>query len=165
MKNKEFKKLLFKGAFSAMACDGEIAESEVLEMKEMLFNSPYFKGLDYSIELENAHSDIRTNGVEFIEDFFNNLTEFDLTEQQEVQLIEVLIKIVEADGKIMTSELHFMHNTKSALKQLSDVKLIAHFPRNFDLLVNLEKFEGHKLQHNLESIDFSALEYIKIASE
>ena len=157
MKNKEFKKILFKGAFSVMACDGEVAESEVAEMKEMLSNSPYFDGLNYDVELKEAFADIKNNGTKSIELFFEKLKSISLSKKQELQLIEVLVRMIEADGKVEDSELHFMHKVKSALKQLSDVNIIVHFPRHFDWFMNLERFEQQELHQNLSNIDFGAL--------
>ena len=69
MKNLDFKKVLFKGVFSVMACDGEVAESEVSEMKEMLANSPYFEGLDHDVEMKAAYLDLKVNGVKSIDNF------------------------------------------------------------------------------------------------
>ena len=157
MKNKEFKKVLFKGAFSVMACDGEVAESEVVEMKEMLSNSPYFDGLDHNAEMKTAFDDIKANGTKSIDNFFELLKSSELSERQEFQLVEVLVRMVMADGKIEDSELFFMHNIKSTLKQLTDEKLIINFPRHIDLLLDLGRFENHALHQNLGNIDFGAL--------
>lgn len=162
MKNKEFKKILFKGAFSVMACDGEVAETEVSEMKEMMSNAPYFDGLDHDAELKAAFEDIKVNGTKSIENFFQLLSSSQLSERQELQLVEVLIRMINADGKVEDSELHFMHKIRSNLTQLSDVNIIVHFPHHFDLLMNLERFENHKLHKSLGNIDFGALGDITI---
>jgi uncharacterized tellurite resistance protein B-like protein len=164
MKNKDFKKILIKGAFSVMACDGEIAESEVTEMKEMLSNSPYFDGMDYDLELKNAFNDIKANGVKSIEGFFNQLNIIELSERQEIQLLEVLVRIVEADGKIDDSELYFMHKIKSTLKQLSDEKIIINFPRHIDILMDLSRFESHSFETKLTNIDFGGLSDLSIGN-
>lgn len=164
MKNKDFKRVLFKGAFSVMACDGEVAESEVAEMKEMLSNSPYFDGLDHENEMKIAFEDIKANGTKSIENFFSLLKSSDLSERQEFQLIEVLARMVEADGKVEDSELFFMHKIKSSLKQLTDEKIIINFPHNIDLLLDLGRFESHELHHDLENIDFCALGDLSITS-
>ena len=107
MKNIEFRKILFKGAFSVMACDGEVAESEVAEMKEMLGNSPYFDGLDHETELKLAFAD---------------------------------------------------------LKKLSDEKLIVHFPRHIDILLDLGKYSVKPLQSNLEAIDLNAFDNLNLTN-
>jgi|1048.fasta_scaffold116054_2 uncharacterized tellurite resistance protein B-like protein len=157
MKNKDFKKVLFKGAFSVMACDGEIAEIEVAEMKEILSNSPYFDGLDYDAEMKAAFDDIKSNGTKSIENFFTLLKSSELSEKQEYQLVEVLARMVAADGKVEGSELFFMHNIKASLKQLTDEKIIISFPLHIDMLLDLGRFESHELRQDLENINFGAL--------
>lgn len=164
MKNKDFKKVLFKGAFSVMACDGDVAESEVVEMKEMLSNSPYFDGLDHETEIKIAFDDIKANGTKSIENFFNLLKSSDLSERQEFQLVEVLARMVEADGKVEDSELFFMHKIKSSLRQLTDEKIIRYFPRHIDLLLDLGRFESHELHHDLGNIDFGALGNLSVTN-
>jgi len=164
MKNKDFKKVLFKGAFSVMACDGEVAESEVAEMKEMLSNSPYFDGLDHDAEMKAAFDDIKSNGTKSIENFFTLLKSSELSERQEYQLVEVLARMVEADGKVEDSELFFMHNIKSSLRQLTDEKIIINFPRHIDLLLGLGRFESHELHQDLGSIDFGALGDLNVSA-
>lgn len=162
MKNKEFKKILFKGAFSVMACDGEVAEAEVSEMKEMMSNAPYFDGLEHDAELKTAFEDIKVNGTKSIESFFQLLKSSQLSEKQELQLVEVLIRMINADGKVEDSELHFMHKIRSSLTQLSDINIIVHFPHDFDMLMDLERFESHELHNDLGNIDFGALEDLAI---
>jgi uncharacterized tellurite resistance protein B-like protein len=157
MKNTEFKKILFKGVFSVMACDGEVSEAEVVELKEMLANSPYFDGLDHDAEMKAAFKDVVANGTQSVNNFFSLLKSIELSERQEFQLVEVLVKMVVADGKIDDNELFFMHNIKSSLKLLTDAKIIINFPRHIDLLMDLGRFESHSINHNLSEIDFGAL--------
>lgn len=164
MKNIDFRKILFKGAFSVMACDGEVAESEVAEMKEMLANSPYFDNLDHETELRLAFADLKQNGLKSIQMFFQTLEDTDLSERQELQLVEVLVRMAQADDKIDDNELVFMHNIKSRLKKLSDEKLIVHFPRHIDILLNLGKFSAKPLQSNLETIDLSAFDNLSLTN-
>lgn len=163
MKNKDFKQMLFKGAFSVMACDGEVHETEIAEMKEMLSNSPYFEGLDHVAELEAAFDDVKVNGSKSIERFLTTLENANLNERQEFQLIEVLCRIVMADSKVDDSELHFLHNVKTKLKKFTDVKIIINFPRHVDLLIDIGHFEGQSLREGLENINFEALDNLTIS--
>lgn len=164
MKNIEFRKILFKGAFSVMACDGEVAESEVAEMKELLSNSPYFDGLDYEVELKLAFSDIKENGLKSIQSFFQTLETSDFSERQELQILEVLIRMVQADNKVDENELVFMHNVKKRLKQLSDEKIIVHFPRHIDLLLDFGQFVSKPLKSNLEMIDLNSFNNLNVSN-
>ncbi len=164
MKSIEFRKILFKGAFSVMACDGEIAESEVAEMKEMLTNSPYFDSLDHETELKLAFTDLKQNGSKSIQMFFQTLESSDMSERQELQMVEVLVRMVQADNKVDDNELVFMHNVKNRLKKLSDEKLIVHFPRHIDILLDLGKFSAKPLQTNLETIDLNAFDNLNLTN-
>src|SRR5690606_23275999 len=97
MIQEEFKKMLFKGAFSMMACDGNIHTNEINEIKALAQNSPYFSDLDYEMEIIEARNELRIEGAKSIERFLAGIGQSDLTEKQELMLIEVLIKIIEAD--------------------------------------------------------------------
>jgi uncharacterized tellurite resistance protein B-like protein len=152
MKPIDFKKILFKGAFSVAACDGEIADSEIAELKEIMQNSLYFDGLDYESEIKSAFEDIKTNGSKAIQNFFNNLKNIDLSERQEFQLLEVLIKVVQADGHIAESELHFLHSVKINLKQVTDEKIVSKLPKHLNLLLNTSQFANYTLKDDLEHI-------------
>lgn len=164
MKNLDFRKILFKGAFSVMGCDGEIAESEVAEMKEMLYNSPYFEGLDHETELKNAFEDMKNNGVASIENFFALLKISELSEMQEFQLVEVLIRMVMADNRVDESELHFLHKIKTTLKKLTDDKIIIKFPQHINILLNLTDYQDDSFCKNISGIDFTALNNFNITS-
>ena len=47
MKNLDFKEFLFKSAFMAMASEGNIGETEILELKSLVSNEIYFLKYDY----------------------------------------------------------------------------------------------------------------------
>ena len=52
MDKNEFKKILFKVAFCAMACDGKIQKEEIEELKIMDKKTSYFAEIDLSDELK-----------------------------------------------------------------------------------------------------------------
>jgi uncharacterized tellurite resistance protein B-like protein len=158
MKPIDFKKILFKGAFSVAACDGEIDDTEVATLKEMMQHSLYFEGLDYETEIKSAFDDIQTNGSKAIQNFFANLKNADLSERQEFQLLEVLIKLVEADGHVAESELHFLHNIKINLKQVTDEKIVSKLPKHLNLLLNTSQFANHTLKDDLKNINISGFD-------
>ena len=47
MKNQHFKNFPFKSAAMAMACDGDIAETEIDEIKTIVANEIYFMGYEF----------------------------------------------------------------------------------------------------------------------
>ena len=70
--------------------------------------------------------------------------------------------MVQADNKVDDNELVFMHNIKNRLKKLSDEKIIVHFPRHLDILLDLGKFSAKPLQSNLETIDLNAFDNLNL---
>lgn len=163
MKNIAFKKVLFRAAFSVMACDGEIHESEVAELKDMAENSLYFDGLDHEIELNELVNEMRLKGSQAIKEFFTLIEQWGLSEKQEFQMIEVLVRIVEADDKVDNSELHFIHNIRRHLK-ISDESLIVSFPRHVGLLIGLEHHGEADIQPGLQGLDFGNVDNLFTSS-
>jgi len=143
MKNQEFKDFLFKSAIIAMACDGDIAESEIEEIKAIVANEIYFMGYDYEEPLKNNIQNIKTNGKTAINQYLQEIETNNLNEHQEILLIEVLLRIIEADNDVQTTELKFLQMAKAKLK-LDDQTLIVKFPRQIDLLLNFHNLDIHQ---------------------
>lgn len=158
MIQEEFKKMLFKGAFSMMACDGNIHTNEINEIKALAQNSPYFSDLDYEMEIIEARNELRIEGAKSIERFLAGIGQSDLTEKQELMLIEVLIKIIEADEQIESSELKFMQMIKENLK-VNEETLVAKFPTHIDYLLDMEHYGANiSFAENIESLNLEALD-------
>lgn len=139
MKNSEFKDFLFKSAVIAMACDGDIAEEEIEEIKTIVANEIYFMDYDFEEPLQNNIEAIKINGKKTVNQFLQEIANNDLNEHQELLLIEVLLKIITADSKIEESELQFLHLVKSKLKT-DEVTLITNFPNQINYLIDCNKY-------------------------
>lgn len=139
MKNQEFKKFLFKSAVMTMACDGNIAEEEISEIKNMVFNEIYFMGFDYEDQLKDGIDDIKVNGKVAINQYLQELNSIELNEHQEILLVEVILKIIEADNEIQTSEIKFLQLVKSKLKT-EEQTLIIKFPKQIDYLIDFNNY-------------------------
>lgn len=157
MKNKEFKKILLKAAFSVMACDGEIHQDEVTEIKKMIKETLYFDGLNYEEELNQSLKELKSKGGQAIEDFFTIVEEAKLNNRQELQLIEVLVKVVEADNKVEESELHFLHKIKNSIN-LKEEELIIKFPTHVNLLIDIGHYGNKEVRIGLQNIDMSNMD-------
>jgi uncharacterized tellurite resistance protein B-like protein len=142
MKNQEFKSFLFRSAVIAMACDGNIAESEIDTIKELASNEIYFLGLDYDDLLEANVNEIKSIGKIAINNYLSELSKFQLNTHQELQLIEVLLQIINADEQTEESELKFLHLVKSKLK-VDQETLIVEFPNNIDQLLDFKNYGLH----------------------
>ena len=139
MKTEEFKKLLFRSAVSMMAVDGEIHEDEINEIKSIANSTAYFIDFEVDKELAENVSEIKQNGKDSINGLLNLLEKQDLNPSQETILIDVLIRMIEADKRIDDNELQFLHLVKSKLKATVE-DLVAKFPKKVSYLVDIGNY-------------------------
>jgi len=128
-----FNKLLLKTAFSCMACDGDIDKREVVLIKTMDQEKKIFGEIDINQELENLLLEINRDGHKFLKSYFNELTSTELSEQDELKLIEVAIDTINADDKVEYSEVKFFKVIRSKLK-IDNEPILAKHPDFEDYL-------------------------------
>lgn len=116
MEQISFNKLLLKTAFSCMACDGDIDKREVVLIKTMHQQKKIFGEIDINQELGNLLLEINRDGHKFLRSYFNELTSSELTEQNELKLIEAAIDTIKADDKVEYSEIKYFKVIRSKLK-------------------------------------------------
>lgn len=116
METLQFNKLLLKTAFSCMACDGDIDKREIKLIKRLHKEKKTFGDLDVNTEMENLLIAINKDGHQFMRDYFDELTTSELTEADELNLIEVAIDTIKADEKVEYSEIKFFKVIRSKLK-------------------------------------------------
>jgi hypothetical protein len=116
MEQINFNKLLLKTAFSCMACDGDIDKREVVLIKTMHQQKKIFGEIEINQELDNLLLEINRDGHKFLRSYFNELTSSELTEQNELKLIEAAIDTIKADNKVEYSEIKFFKVIRSKLK-------------------------------------------------
>lgn len=116
MKTVTFEELLLKTAFCCMASDGHIDNREIALIKKMCQSSPLFKNLNFQEEINQLVIEINKNGKEFIKYYFHLLGKTDLTEQEELTLIDFAIQIIKADEQIEYTEVKFFKNIRHRLK-------------------------------------------------
>lgn len=143
MKTEAFQNLLLKSAISVMACDGSIDESEITEIRNMANTEIYFMGFDIEEPFETSLSYIKQNGKKAINEYLNELSQLNLTEKQELVLIEVLIRTIESDNKIEDSEIKFLQLVKSKLNILEET-IITQFPKQMNYLIDFENYGLHE---------------------
>lgn len=143
MKNQNFKDFLFKSAIMAMACDGNISEREIEEIKSIVGNEIYFMGFESEAPLKNNIDNIKMNGKDAINHFLQEISINNLNEHQEILLIEVILRIIEVDNDIQTTELKFLQLVKSKLK-IDEQTLIVKFPKQIEYLIDFNYFGLHK---------------------
>jgi len=116
METLHFNKLLLKTAFSCMACDGDIDKREVKLIKQLQKEHKTFGEIDINAELDTLLLAINKDGHQFLKGYFNELTNTELTEANELKLIEVAIDTIKADEKVEYSEIKFFKVIRSKLK-------------------------------------------------
>lgn len=118
--------LYLKTAFACMACDGEIANEELELVKHFATSSTLFEGLEIEKQLNEYVAEINVQGLSFLAGYINSIVNAQLTEQQELDLAKIAIKMIEADKKIDYSEISFFKRIRSKLR-VSDDKLLEIF--------------------------------------
>jgi uncharacterized tellurite resistance protein B-like protein len=116
METLHFNKLLLKTAFSCMACDGDIEKREIKLIKRLHKDNKTFGEIDINGELDTLLLAINKDGHQFLKDYFKELITHELTEANEMKLIEVSINTIKADEKIEYSEIKFFKVIRSKLK-------------------------------------------------
>lgn len=116
MDKSEFKKILFKVAFCTMACDGHIDDREVEELRIMDKNTSFFEAIDLSDELEQLIKDLKNKGTKVIEELFVCLRETKLNPIQELLVLEIALRILNADDKHDENEVKFIRLLRSKLE-------------------------------------------------
>ena len=81
----------------AMACDGDIADEEVNEIKQIVANEIYFMGYDFEEPLKSNIEYIKLNGKNAINQYLQEIATNELNENQEILLVEVLLKMIQAE--------------------------------------------------------------------
>ncbi len=127
MKQQIFNQLLLKTAFSCMACDGDIDKREVKLLKKLSNEKQEFGEMDINAQLDILLHSINKDGHQFLRDYFSEITSIELTEDEELKIVEVAINTIKADDKVEYSEIKFFKVIRSKLS-ISDDKILKLHP-------------------------------------
>lgn len=133
MEKQKVNQLILKTAFSCMACDGEIDNKEVEVIKKLNAERNFFGEINLEKELDELVLEINKDGYRFLKSFFNDLTEAELSEKDELKIIETAIETIKADDKVEYSEVKFFKVIRSKLK-ISNDSILAIYPEFEDYL-------------------------------
>jgi uncharacterized tellurite resistance protein B-like protein len=137
MKSTDFEKFLFHSAIYVMAIDGEIHNDEIEEIKLLMKQSSYFFDFDFDKEKESIVNNIDKSKDKSINTYLDILSNSKLNERQEFVLLEVFLKIIEADKKVLESEIHLLKLVISRLN-LSEKMLLVKFPKLAEYLIDFK---------------------------
>ena len=119
----DFNELLLQTAFCCMSCDGNIAEEELILVKQFASSSTLFEGLDIEKKLNEYVTEINEKRGAFLSGYIKKIVSAALNEEQELNLAKIAIQIIEADNKIEYSEISFFKRIRNKLN-VSDEKLL-----------------------------------------
>ena len=114
-----------------MACDGDIANEEVLLIKEYVKTSSLFESLDVETLLNDYIASINSTGIMFLNSYLKELQNEEMTLEEEVQIMKIAIKMIEVDKEIRYSEIKFFKRIYSCM-HVSDEIIEKEFPDKED---------------------------------
>lgn len=126
--------LFLKTMFCCMACDGDIAQEEIDMVKDFAMQTPMLQGVEVENILNAYVSAINQNGALFLRRYLNELSEEELTQEEELQIIDLSIKMIEADNRIEYSEVKFFKKIRARLS-VSDELILKQHPDKEDFLL------------------------------
>ncbi len=126
--------LLLKTIFACMACDGDIATEEVQLLRDLITNTDLFKELDVEVTLKKYVDSINENGVSFLNQYLSEVAEGELSKDEQMCLIDLAFKTIEADCRIEYSEVKFFKKIRVRLS-LTDEEILLKYPSKEDYLL------------------------------
>jgi uncharacterized tellurite resistance protein B-like protein len=140
--------LYLKTAFCCMACDGDIAQEEVELVKNFATNSDFFHNLDVEKYINGYINEINEKGIVFLNNYLKDVSDFSLSEEQEMNIVRIAIQIIEADSVIEYSEVSFFKKIRKLLK-ISDAKVLKDLPDKEDYLLPDIEERKYKFSDNV----------------
>lgn len=120
--------------FCCSACDGEIAPEEIALIKNLSEGVNIFSDMNVEEVLNGYVDSINVQGKMFLRNYLNCVTEAHLTDEEQLTLVELAIKMIEADGVIQYSEVKFFKKLRRCLS-VSDGAILARLPDSEDYLL------------------------------
>jgi hypothetical protein len=163
MDSTEFKKLLFEVACCAVACDYDIDEREIRELRNIDKSTTYFKDIDLSKQLDNFLAVFKGNEAETINVLVEKIRDTSMSPVEELLVMEIVLRLIYADLRIDEKEIDFLKSIRLALS-MSDEIMIDRFGE-IDILIKEQKSqkpteEKVTKKHNYDSADLKSLENV-----
>tara|TARA_B110000046_G_scaffold14773_1_gene14244 strand:+ start:2704 stop:3249 length:546 start_codon:yes stop_codon:yes gene_type:complete len=138
MEESKFKEILLKMSFCVMACDGDIDPEEIKLIRELDSKENLFKLEDLDNRLNSMLANINELGLKYLKEFISELGECTLSNEQELKVVEIAIKMIEADNIVLYSEIKFFKLIHSQLA-LSDDDILSNFSHVNDIEYYVEQ--------------------------
>lgn len=126
--------LYLKTIFCCMACDGDIAKEEVYVVRCLSSGHEMFANIDMETLLNKWIAEINSDGAAFLNAYLTDLSEAALTEEEQLEIVDLAIKTIEADNRIEYSEIKFFKKMRVRLS-VSDDEILKRNPNKEDFLL------------------------------
>ena len=126
--------LYLKTIFCCIACDGNIATEEVDMLRNLCAKDRIFHNLDSEEYLNSWITEINEQGGAFLQTYLKEINSVELNEQEQLLLVSLAIKAIEADNSIEYAEVKFFKKIRSKLT-ISDEAILAEHPYKEDFLL------------------------------
>lgn len=117
-----------------MACDGDIATEEIQLLRELITQTDLFNDIDVEVTLKRYVDSINQNGVIFLSQYLNEVADDELSKEEQLCLVDLAFKTIEADNRIEYSEVKFFKKIRVRLS-LTDGEILAKYPEKEDFLL------------------------------
>lgn len=128
MSSSTIDEILLRTAFSFMTCDGHIDTAEITSIMKMAQNKYLFGTIDIEQELENMLERINLRGTDYLKDYFRKVHRAELTEKEQISIIQIAVDIIYADMEVRESEVKFLRVLRTMLN-ISDSLILTNFPQ------------------------------------
>lgn len=128
------KELYLKTIFCCIACDGDIAKEEIEMIRTKVSKDKIFEGLNVKSLLDKWIAEINDHGSLFLKAYLNELADASLSEQEQLDVVDLAIKAIEADNRIEYSEVKFFKKIRVRLS-INDDAILKLYPNREDFLL------------------------------
>lgn len=129
--------LYLKTIFCCIACDGNIATEEVDMVRDLCAKDRIFHNLDSEEYLNAWITEINEQGGVFLQTYLKEINSVELNEQEQLLLVSLAIKAIEADNSIEYAEVKFFKKIRSKLTISDEAILAEHLDKEDFLLPDI----------------------------
>ena len=126
--------LYLKTIFCCIACDGEIATEEIELVRKLCAKDNLFSSIDSEKYLNSWITEINEHGGLFLQSYLREINSVELNEEEQLLLISLAIKAIEADNRIEYTEVKFFKKIRSRLT-ISDEAILEEHPDKEEFLL------------------------------
>lgn len=153
--NMTKEELYLKTVFCCIACDGDIATEEVNMVREMSSKYELFNGMDLEKYINSWIVEINKQGGIFLQKYLRDINTVELKDDEQLLLLSLAIKAIEADNRIEYEEVKFFKKIRSRLSVSDDAILVEHPDKEDFLLPDINVAEIPNWNENTQFAQIS----------